>query len=110
MPENTFLICSIRKSPRFIWAYQILVVTLLTGIFAAHADEIRIPMKPSESDNACASILAYAQTNAEAKILPLVKSCGENPSRIVCEATIELMKAADRAKSRVFGLTCVGDH
>ena len=89
-------------------AYQIMVVTLLTGILGAHADEVRIPEIASESDNACASIAAYAQTHAGTQILPYIKSCGANPNKVVCEATIDLMKAVDPA--RIYGLTCIGSH
>jgi hypothetical protein len=87
----------------------ILIATLITGIFGAHAYEVRLsPTAASDADNACASIAAYAQTHAEAEILPYIKSCGGNPAKDVCEQTIRMMKTADPAKGRTYGLTCVG--
>ena len=88
----------------------ILIATLIAGIFGAHAHEARLgaPSAASDADNACASIAAYAQTHAEAEILPYIKSCGGNPVRAVCEQTIGMMKTADPAKGRTYGLTCVG--
>jgi hypothetical protein len=91
----------------------ILIATLIAGIFGAHAYEARTlnlgaPSAASDADNACASIAAYAQTHAEAEILPYIKSCGGNPVKAVCEQTISMMKTADPAKGRTYGLTCVG--
>jgi hypothetical protein len=88
----------------------ILVATLIAGIFGANAygAGLGAPSAASDADNACASIAAYAQTQAEAEILPYIKACGRNPVKAVCEQTIGMMKTADPAKERTYGLTCVG--
>jgi hypothetical protein len=88
----------------------IVIVTLIAGIFNAAAYEALpgAPSAASDADNACASIAAYAQTHAEAEILPYIKSCGGNPVKAVCEQTIGMMKTADPAKERTYGLICVG--
>lgn len=79
---------------------------LIAGMVCAHAGEFRAPKPASSADNACASAVAYAISNAEAEILPYIKSCGENPNKTVCEETIRLMK--DVARGRTYGLTCIG--
>jgi ATP-dependent protease ClpP protease subunit len=91
----------------------VLIAMLVAGFFGAQACEARTlnlgaPIAASAADNACASIAAYAQTHAEAEILPYIKSCGGNPVKAVCEQTINMMKTADPAKERTYGLTCVG--
>jgi hypothetical protein len=109
MPVNTTaLTCSIHKPLRFFRAYPIIVATLIAGIFGAHAYEGRIPKAASDADSACAYIAAYAQTHDEAKILPYIKSCGENANKRVCEITISMMKDAGPANGETYGLTCVG--
>ena len=91
--------------PRFFSACQIVFATLIVGVTCAHAYEFGVLKAVSSADKACASALAYAITNAEAEIVPYIKSCGENPNRTVCEGTIRLMK--DVAKGRTYGLTCI---
>jgi hypothetical protein len=91
---------------RFFSACQIIFAMLIVGMICAQANEIPVLKPASSADNACASALAYAITNAEAEMLAYIKSCGENPNRTVCEATIRLMK--DVGTGRTYGLTCIG--
>lgn len=79
---------------------------LIAGMVCAHSYELPVPKLASSADNACASAVAYALTDAEAEIRPYIKSCGENPNKTACEETIRLMKEV--AGGRTYGLTCIG--
>jgi hypothetical protein len=92
--------------PRFFSACQIIFAMLIAGMVCAQAYEFHVLKPASSADNACASAAAYAIANAEAEILPYIKSCRENPNKTVCEETIRLMK--DFAMGRTYGLTCIG--
>ena len=65
---------------------------LIAGMVGARSYELRVPKPASSADNACASAIAYALMDAEAGIVPYIRSCGENPNKTVCEETIRLMK------------------
>ena len=74
----------------------------------AESDTLISPKLASKADLACASITGYALTQSEDKILPLLKLCGENPDKKVCEITVSLMKDFRGGRGSSYGLTCVG--
>jgi len=91
---------------RFAGPLVIATVSCLVGPLDAHAGELIVPKLASKADMACASITGYALTQSEDKISPLLKLCGENPNRNVCDITVSLMK--DLRSGSTYGLTCVG--
>ena len=96
------------KRLRFFGLWSAAVAFFLAGNFDVQAYEIVVPELFSNADMACASITGYALTHSEDKILPLLKLCGENANKNVCEITISMMKDFDRGKGSTYGLTCVG--
>ena len=84
------------------------IALCLAGTLVAHADEPLVPQLASKADMACASITGYALAQSEDKILPLLKLCGENPNRNVCDITVSLMKDLRGGRGGTYGLTCAG--
>jgi len=83
------------------------LVLSLPGNAEGQSDVI-VPELASKADMACASITGYALTRSEDKIVPLLKLCGENPHKNVCDITVSLMKDFRGGRGGTYGLMCSG--